>query len=255
MKILERYIHGSEDSTDLDVLYIVDELPDKAECKRFCSSDPSENRNVATVSDGVITSVYKGTVDELNNALLRTYHLHPQTDELLVTRELERCVPLKLVRAVRILLSYMSRTHYRPDVKAALRGTWTDKLNMLDKIDLTTVDFNAFHKGEHNRADILKTYAFQIGQVTGLLHNPRIEVYTKSEIAEKKISEQLKPYLYREDNADLNFLNDCIRTVVELIRNVDYEDIQRKDGTYVRFLESNLTIDLHTEQIVNDIND
>ena len=184
-----------------------------------------------------------------------TYHLHPQTDELLVTRELERCVPLKLVRAVRILLSYMSRTHYRPQVKPALRGTWTDKLNMLDKIDLTTVDFNAFHKGEHNRADILKTYAFQIGQVIGLLHNPRIEVYTKSEIAEKKISEQLKPYLYREDNTDLNFLNDCIRFVVELIRNVDYEDIQREDGTYVRFLESNLTIDLHTEQIVNDIID
>jgi len=254
MKILARYIHGSEDSTDLDVLYIVDELPDKAECKRFCSADPSENRNVATVSDGVITSVYKGTVDELNNALLRTYHLHPQTDELLVTRELERCVPLKLVRAVRILLSYMSRTHYRSQVKPALRGTWTDKLNMLDKIDLTTVDFNAFHKGDHNRADILKTYAFQIGQVTGLLHNQQIEVYTKSEIAEK-ISEQLKPYLYREDNADLDFLNDCIRFVVELIRTVEYEDIQRKDGTYVRFLESRLTIDLHTEQIVNNIVD
>jgi hypothetical protein len=255
MKILARYIHGSEDSTDLDVLYIVDELPDKAECKRFCSADPSENRNVATVSDGVIASVYKGTVDELNNALLRTYHLHPQTDELLVKRELERCVPLKLVRAVRILLSYMSRTHYRTDVKAALRGTWTDKLNMLDKIDLTTVDFNAFHKGEHNRADILKTYAFQIGQVAGLLHNPQIEVYTKSEIAEKKISEQLKPYLYREDNADLDFLNDCIRIVVELIRSVEYEDIQRENGTYVRFLDSGLTIDLHTEQIVNDIVD
>ena len=254
MKILARYIHGSEDSTDLDVLYIVDELPDKAECKRFCSADPSENRNVATVSDGVITSVYKGTVDELNNALLRTYYLHLQTDELLVTRELERCVPMKLVRAVRILLSYMSRTHYRPDVKAALRGTWTEKLNMLDKIDLTTVDFNAFRKGEHNRADILKTYAFQIGQVTGLLHNQQIEVYTKSEIAEK-ISEQLKPYLYREDNADLDFLNDCIRFVVELIRTVEYEDIQRKDGTYVRFLENRLTIDLHTEQIVNNIVD
>lgn len=252
MKILARYIHGSEDSTDLDVLYIVDELPDKAECKRFCSADSSENRNVATVSDGVIASVYKGTVDELNNALLRTYHLHPQTDELLVTRELERCVPLKLVRAVRILLSYMSRTHYRPQVKPALRGTWTDKLNMLDKIDLTTVDFNAFHKGEHNRADILKTYAFQIGQVTGLLHNPQIEVYTKSEIVEK-IDRHLKPYLYREDNTDLNFLNDCIRFVVELIRTVEYEDIKREDGTHVRFLESNLTIDLHTEQIVNDI--
>lgn len=84
MKILARYIHGSEDSTDLDVLYIVDELPDKAECKRFCSAEPSENRNVATVSDGVITSVYKGTVDELNNALLITYHLDSQTDELLI---------------------------------------------------------------------------------------------------------------------------------------------------------------------------
>ena len=27
MKIIAKYIHGSEDSTDLDVIYVVDELP------------------------------------------------------------------------------------------------------------------------------------------------------------------------------------------------------------------------------------
>ena len=40
------YIHGSEDSTDVDIFYVFDELPSKQECKRFCSADPAENRNI-----------------------------------------------------------------------------------------------------------------------------------------------------------------------------------------------------------------
>ena len=54
MKILARYVHGSEDSLDTDVIYIVDELPPLNECAEFCNSNDAENRNLAIVRDGVV---------------------------------------------------------------------------------------------------------------------------------------------------------------------------------------------------------
>lgn len=81
MKTLYRYIHGSEDSTDVDVVYVVDEIPSLSEAKAFCSpDDKKENRNLIVVKDGIVTDCYKGTVDEINNSLLNTYYKHEQTD-------------------------------------------------------------------------------------------------------------------------------------------------------------------------------
>ena len=53
-----RYIHGSGNSTDVDVVYVFDELPSLNECKKFCSADPTENRNIITISDGMIYNYY-----------------------------------------------------------------------------------------------------------------------------------------------------------------------------------------------------
>lgn len=69
MKIYGNYIYGSSDSTDIDIAYIVDKLPSLNECKIFCSSDKNENRNLITIDDGIISNCYKGTKDELNNAI------------------------------------------------------------------------------------------------------------------------------------------------------------------------------------------
>ena len=157
MEILARYIHGSEDSTDVDVVYVVDELPDKAECKRFCSEDSNENRNLITIKDGAVIEVYKGTVDEVNNALLSTYGLHEQSYPLLVKKHVERIPPLKYVRGVRIILSHLSRSQYRERVKKALRSNWRDRLNELLDIDITTIDFSTLNK-HMDREDILKVY-------------------------------------------------------------------------------------------------
>ena len=41
MEIYGSYIYGSSDSTDVDIAYIVDELPSLSECKHFCSEDKS----------------------------------------------------------------------------------------------------------------------------------------------------------------------------------------------------------------------
>jgi len=105
MNIIGNYIYGSEDSTDVDIAYIVDELPSLQECKKFCSADKNENRNLITINNGIITNCYKGTVDELNNAILDTYKLHEQNTELLINRKVGRDIPLKLIRAIRAMLS------------------------------------------------------------------------------------------------------------------------------------------------------
>lgn len=80
--IIAKYIHGSEDSTDIDVHYVFDEMPSYQECKKFCDSDKSENRNIITIKNGIVTGCYKGTVDEINNALIETYPLHMFVEDL-----------------------------------------------------------------------------------------------------------------------------------------------------------------------------
>ena len=104
-----RYIHGSEDSLDLDVFYVFDFLPDINECKRFCSEDDIENRNIIIVKDGIVTDCFIGTVDEINNGLIDTYSLHKQDYPLIVEKRLERDIIMKSIRAVRGILSLISR--------------------------------------------------------------------------------------------------------------------------------------------------
>jgi hypothetical protein len=191
--VIARYTHGSGDSTDKDVVYIADRLPDKVTCKEFCSNK-DENRNIITIKDGAVSEVYKGTVDEVNNALLDTYSLHPQEMPLLINRRLERDVYLKYIRSLRIILSHLSRSQYRPEIKSALRGGWKERLDILNNINFDTIDFDTLNKNMTG-ADIKKVIAFQIGQARGLFCGE--ELYTKAAIAEKMPS--LKPYLYRQD--------------------------------------------------------
>lgn len=101
MNILARYVHGSEDSTDLDVIYIVDRIPEAQDCPLFCNDDPSENRNLAVIEDGIVTWCYKGFADEVNNSVLSTYPLHPQEYDLLISRPVPRDIPIKLLAVLR----------------------------------------------------------------------------------------------------------------------------------------------------------
>lgn len=242
MKIISRYVHGSADSTDTDVVYSVDTLPSLDVCKKFCSASPSENRNLMTVRDGIVTAVYKGTPDELNNSLLRTYSLHPQTDPLSVTRAVERNVPLKIVRSVRIMLSHLSRTSVRPQVKAALRGSWELRLNVIGIVDLASLDFSS---SKASREDIFKILAFQIGQATGLISSPQKEFYTKAEIA--GAFPVLRPFLYRDASAPAETLTSVLGKFVRDVRNIPFEE--PADGI-VRFIPYGTSVDLKTEQIV-----
>lgn len=260
MEILAKYIHGSEDSTDVDVVYVVDELLDKNECKRFCSADPNENRNLITVKDGVVSAVYKGTVDEVNNALLSTYGLHEQSSPLLIKHHVERIPPLKYVRGVRIILSHLSRSQYRERIKKALRSDWRERLNTLLDIDITQIDFSTLNKNM-SREDILKTIAFQIAQMRGftqadaIQEKPveQIEIYTKRHAAD--LYPELEPFLYRDEQSDINVLKKALDDVISQLRwSVrSWDDNKDKENPVVciEYGYRDVFINLTTEQIVN----
>ena len=173
-----RYVHGSEDSTDVDVMYVFDTLPSTAECKAFCDGK-KENGNIIVVKDGVVIASYKGSVDEVNNGLFYTYKLHKQEFPLIVQRAVKRDVILKDIKALRKILSEFTRTQYRKEVKEALRGGWEDKILMLKSLDYKAIDFS--NNTKINKIDLFKSFAFQLGQAIAL--HEGVELYTKKDIA------------------------------------------------------------------------
>lgn len=215
-----KYIHGSEDSTDIDVFYVFDKLPDTIqECKTFCCADPNENRNIIVINDGVVTDCYKGTPDEVNNALLRTYDLHDQQYPLLVTREVKRDMTIKIIRSIRIILSHISRCSFRQYVKQALSSGFKKKLLTLYTINFERIDFAKLNP-KMSREDILKVIAFQMGQTMALIHGA--ELYTKKEIA--LYYPILKPFLYRDKNSDISELENFKRCFLDHVNNmIQYE--------------------------------
>ena len=123
-----RYVHGSADSTDLDVMYVFPQMPDAVECQRFCNEDLRENRNIIVVENGVVQSCFKGYPDEVNNALLSTYTLHAQEYPLLIRRPVPRDIFQKDLMATRKVMSYLTSSDLRSRMKAALRGDWHQRI-------------------------------------------------------------------------------------------------------------------------------
>ncbi|MCP4137949.1 MAG: hypothetical protein GY754_43705 [bacterium] len=187
MKKKSKFWFGSEDSIDEDVVYRFDEMPVAVECKEFCDGK-EENRNIIVIKEGIVQETYKGLPDEMNNALFYTYQHHKQEDELPVTRAVNRIVPLKVVRAIRSLLSMLSSGPQRAEIKAALKsGNFMQRKEMLAGLDLSPI------AGDR---EALKVAAFQFGQTQALVEG--VELYTKSGISERY--PELAGYLARNDN-------------------------------------------------------
>jgi hypothetical protein len=162
----------------LDVVYVWEgELPSAQECKRFCSADPGENRNLVVVREGVVVECYKGLPDELHNGLLRTVPLHPQGCVLPLGPAVERNIPLKVARAMRLILTRLTRSRWRAQVKAALGAL--DVLALRDA--LAGVDLRQLVAEPEVDADDRKSLAFQVGQTLALMGG--VELYTKAELA------------------------------------------------------------------------
>lgn len=212
--------HGSSDSIDKDYFYVVESLPTSKywiEYKKSCANDI----NFITITDGIVSGCMTGTVDEINNGILYTYNIHKEniTNKCPITSPVPRNKIIKLFRCIRYILSILSRTKYRSDVKCLLKSTNIfKKLEFLKNIELYNI--TEFNK-KQSIIDIYKNIAFQIGQTILLLYD--IEVYTKHDIV--KYIPVLEEYLYRIDlnsvclSVELNMFTE---EVIEMLSNGDF---------------------------------
>lgn len=221
MKGLRYQFFGSPDSQDVDVVFFIDRMPETIQEKLGLSKEYSKilqpefpsktiNANLAVIENGIVKQVYKGTTDELNNALYYTYSFHKQNFENQIQRLLLRDIDLKFLRSSRMILSFLSKTKYRESIKDALRNNLHHKIHVLKEINLTTI--TDFGKSQ-NRIDIFKSIAFQIGQSIALHYET--ECYTKSQIAES--FPELRSYLEREINSDLAKLQFWLVKYIEIL--------------------------------------
>lgn len=193
-------VFGSLSSQDADLLVLVDSIPQTQEAKNLCVKYQAElqplfnkptNVNLGVVLNGVLTSVLKGSLDEVNNSLIDTYTFHEQKFPLIITTRMERNVEDKVLRSTRIVLATLSRSQYRVTVKAALKENLIGRLAALETIDFS----QELKEIKYPLKDIYKTLAFQMGQALALLDGK--ECYTKESIVE--LYPELNPFLRRED--------------------------------------------------------
>lgn len=215
-------IHGSENSLDTDAYVLVDKEMSLQEAKALCDSYKEVNANLILVKNGVVNWVYKGTVDECNNSILATYHFHDQTFECPIEKSLPRSYSLKMMRTVRGLLSYFSRTDYREEVKKALRSAKMDeKIKVLESIKISSV--NDF--GKNSLIEVYKFLAFQLGQTYALLKDD-VELFTKNGVG--VYYPELKIYLDRiesDSEAIEKFWNVFIQFLKESYTNVEKHEL------------------------------
>ncbi|WP_157560128.1 hypothetical protein U8527_19900 [Kordia algicida OT-1] len=198
-------IFGSKSSEDLDVCFFVNSLDHirgnhdvvklYTEQMDFQTSKPI-NGNLAILKNGVVVENFKGSADELNNALFTTYDLHDQEFKNHIKKLVSRDVESRIVRCARSLVASFTRTNLRKQSKTALRSDVATQLDFLAQIQLKNyTDF-----GKHGSViEIYKSMAFQLGMTLALLKG--IEVYTKEGIIE--IFPELENYLMRkEENSE-----------------------------------------------------
>lgn len=233
------YVHGSPDSVDKDIVYIIDEPMEPDTSKKLCEILDG-NSNLAVIKDGHIVWCYKGVPDELNNSMYRTVPLHKENKDNPISGPVERDVCMKVIRAVRIILSHMSRSQYRNKIKSALRGGWKERLDTLWNIKLEEIDFDSLNKNMSGK-DVLKVIAFQTGQTLALIDG--VEVYTKGEISD--FLPILGPALYRESEPRITSVELMLLTLIEKIKKMGIVD--NGNGT-VEYLDK--TYDIINEKIV-----
>ena len=181
------WFFGSIDSTDTDVLLLVDNIPnDKNDCinlvkkiKKELNTDWNINLITFEESTKLITNTIasKGTIDNIQNSLYYTYNLHKQDFPNIVEFPVKRNKLLNIYRCFRTVLTYLTRTQYRTDIKPILKycHNFDSKIEALRKINFNTID--SFGAKYSKDTDIWKTITFYFIQSLCLLND--IEVYTK----------------------------------------------------------------------------
>lgn len=185
------YQYGSKSSTDIDVIIEIPkkEMPLTQEERKvklkqlMIDFELSWNAIFVVIQDGVLTdTIYtKSWIDSLNNAFYYTYNNHKQYFDLPVKRLLKRNKTLAVYKAVRTVLTMLTRTDLRVNIKPILKGIhpFEKKIEVLKELDFT--NFNSFNQKNTNDEDIWKILAFYVSQNILLLEKNK-EVYSKEEI-------------------------------------------------------------------------
>lgn len=230
-------IFGSENSQDYDIMVFVDNIPDNIDeahqiCKKYnhqlstILTDKPLNCNLAVAEDGYIIDVFKGTPDEVNNALYYTYDSHKQYFPNIVKEPIGRDSDVKILRAIRGILSFFSRSYLRPQIKRALRGDLREKIPVARMIDFTKM--KEFPGKKESMSDIYKVISFQFGQLFSLIDGHESESYTKNGIINnypdlepmlnrKTLSEKDMETLNKYKNRLLNITEDRIDKMKSLV--------------------------------------
>ena len=225
--MLKFQIFGSADSEDIDIMVFVDTIPDKQHlsnllCEEynsyfrdFFNTDRKINCNLMVLGE----SVYKGTYDEVVNSLYKTYNLHKQYCDNMITGMVERDVELKVLRTCRVLLSFIARTEHRLSVKNALKNDVYSKIDCLKNIDLSLVS----DLGNRNVifTDYLKVMMFQLGQTIALMDG--YELYTKKDIGD--MYPDMKPFLARDIESDLSVMEKYKKTFIDKCFNFKFMNV------------------------------
>eukprot|EP01125_Pyxidicula_operculata_P011777 TRINITY_DN3854_c1_g2_i2.p1 TRINITY_DN3854_c1_g2~~TRINITY_DN3854_c1_g2_i2.p1 ORF type:complete len:339 (+),score=37.70 TRINITY_DN3854_c1_g2_i2:1068-2084(+) len=190
-------------------------MPTNKECLNFLSGSGNEDRNIFVLKDGIVSETYKGLPDEVNNELFTNYTLHKQTFPQPISSKVMRCVPLRVVVALRCILIKLRRIPIcRESVVHALESKdFNIRSKCLKDIDLTKL-------GENLESDDWKLISFHIGQT--LLLTRGIEVYSKASLSE--LIPPLKPLLYRASlkytSSELNDINNLKQQLISNIEDV-----------------------------------
>lgn len=217
------FIFGSSTSIDYNVLVIVGHMPEIYTCYEWCDEledslkemlpEKHINVNLGVIKNGIITNSFVGTPDEVNNSVISTYHLHKQWHGLTIRTKVPREPRLKLLSSARIVLSIIKDEKYRDIVKEALIGDFKEKIETLEKINLSNIENNMISAKEFK-----KIIAFQFGQVLALSEGK--ELYTKEDIAEQY--KELEPHLTRDPTAQLDMLENFKNKFVKIAK-INYE--------------------------------
>lgn len=219
-------IYGSQLSQDLDLMSEVSTKLTNIESKKYISRDTDNlfsvsskevDENLCIIDNGTVSWCYKGSKDEVNNMLYHTYDLHPQNYPRMVDRLVDRNAPLKAFRCVRIVLSMLSRTVHREEVKAALKSK-----DALERIDtLSSISIHIIEKLGNKNFNIQyfrRKAAFQLGQTVALLEGK--EIYTKMNMCR-----YFNDYSLFLDGIDSGSLAKLKRTFCDLALSLDYKGI------------------------------
>lgn len=181
--------YGSANSTDIDVAIIIPQNYMKITQedrknhikKLMLDFDLNWNAIFICVEDGVVvdTIFTKSWIDSINNAIYYTYSNHVQFYPNPITRLIKRNKTLAIYKAVRTVLSQVTRTNYKSRVKPVMKGfhDFNLKLDVLKNINFKLI--NSFNQRNTNDVDCWKSIAFYVIQNMALLND--VHIHTKDD--------------------------------------------------------------------------